>query len=181
MKLHLGCGKRFIPGFVHIDLAKFDHIDHQANIDDLSFIKNESVDLIYACQVLEYFDRDEMINVLDEWKRVLKKGATLRVSVPNFEIITDLYNKGLELDKFLGTLYGKWPISENKYVFHKTTFDFDSINKLFSNLEFTNVRHWDWRKTEHAHIDDYSQAYYPHMDKENGILFNLNVEADKKG
>ncbi|RPJ57790.1 MAG: methyltransferase, partial [Dehalococcoidia bacterium] len=26
---------------------------------------------------------------------------------------------------------------------------------------------------------DYSQAYIPHMDKENGILISLNVEATR--
>ena len=30
------------------------------------------------------------------------------------------------------------------------------------------------------YIDDYSQSYYPHMDKEDGKLMSLNVEAVKK-
>jgi len=29
-------------------------------------------------------------------------------------------------------------------------------------------------------LDDYSQAYVPHMDKENGILISLNVECHKQ-
>jgi hypothetical protein len=37
-----------------------------------------------------------------------------------------------------------------------------------------------WRETEHAHVDDFSQAYIPHMDKENGILISLNIECDKR-
>jgi len=46
---------------------------------------------------------------------------------------------------------------------------------------FNNVRRYDWRETDigHAGIDDYSQAYLPHMDKENGRLMALNVEVDK--
>jgi hypothetical protein len=44
---------------------------------------------------------------------------------------------------------------------------------------FVGVRRYDWRKTEHADIDDYSRAYYPHMDFDNGFLLSLNVEADK--
>jgi hypothetical protein len=42
-----------------------------------------------------------------------------------------------------------------------------------------NTRKYDWRKTEHAAIDDFSQCYYPHMDKENGRLMSLNVECEK--
>ena len=44
---------------------------------------------------------------------------------------------------------------------------------------FVNVRRYDWRQTIHKDYDDHSQAYYPHMDKENGLLMSLNVEADK--
>ena len=44
---------------------------------------------------------------------------------------------------------------------------------------FINVRHYDWRNTEHAAVDDYSHAYIPHMDKEHGIQISLNVECDK--
>ena len=41
------------------------------------------------------------------------------------------------------------------------------------------MKRYDLRDTEHADIDDCSQAYLPHMDKENGVLMSLNVEATK--
>ena len=44
---------------------------------------------------------------------------------------------------------------------------------------FKNVERYDWRETEHAEFDDHSQAYLPHMDKENGTLISLNVECTK--
>jgi hypothetical protein len=46
---------------------------------------------------------------------------------------------------------------------------------------FANVRRYDWRQTEIGRlgIDDYSQAYLPHMDKESGRLMMLNVEATR--
>ncbi len=44
---------------------------------------------------------------------------------------------------------------------------------------FREVRRWDWRETDHAHIDDYSQSHLPHMDKENGRLMSLNLEGVK--
>jgi hypothetical protein len=44
---------------------------------------------------------------------------------------------------------------------------------------FSEVRRWDWRNTEHSEVDDYSQAHLPHMDKENGRLMSLNLEAIK--
>ena len=45
---------------------------------------------------------------------------------------------------------------------------------------FKDVKLYDWKKTEHSNYDDHSQAYFPHMDKDNGLLVSLNVESQKK-
>ena len=62
---------------------------------------------------------------------------------------------------------------------HYNIFDFDSLREQLLKTEFKKVYQYDWRETEHANVDDFSQAYYPHMDKENGKLLSLNVEAVK--
>jgi predicted SAM-dependent methyltransferase len=179
MKLHLGCGKRYIPGFVHIDLADFDHIDFKSDVRKLSMIESKSVDLVYACQILEYFDRSEVKDVLNEWKRVLKVGGILRLSTPNFKVISTLYQAGFSLDYMLGTLYGKWGVDKEVTIYHRTTYDEPSLTKVLKEAGFGEVNLWDWRQTEHHHIDDFSQAYFPHMDKEKGMLWNLNLQAKK--
>ena len=53
------------------------------------------------------------------------------------------------------------------------------LTRLLQDAGFGAVRRWDWRATEHAGIDDHSQAYYPHMDKEGGLLVSLNLEAER--
>ena len=62
MKLHLGCGKRYLEGYIHVDIAEFEHIDYQLPIDDLSTFKDNTIEEIYASHVLEYFDRNDVIN-----------------------------------------------------------------------------------------------------------------------
>ena len=52
------------------------------------------------------------------------------------------------------------------------------MRQVLQKLGFKDVQHWDWRETEHAHIDDFSQAYFPHMEKERGMLF-INMQARK--
>ena len=76
-KLHLGCGKRFIPGFIHIDVIDYPHVDHVTSIDNLSIIDDNSIELIYNCHILEHFKRREINNVLKEWFRVLKPDGIL--------------------------------------------------------------------------------------------------------
>ena len=34
MKLHLGCGKRYIPGYVHVDAVDYPHVDQVSSIDN---------------------------------------------------------------------------------------------------------------------------------------------------
>jgi len=175
MKLHLGCGKRdFGEDWIHIDMADFPHIESK-DVTRLPYEDN-SCDLVYASHLLEYFDRIEVIEVLQEWKRVLKPSGVLRLAVPDFEKLCSLYTSGHGIERVLGPLYGKWGTPP---VYHKTTYDFSSLSNLLHSVGFQDVSRYDWRDTEHSHIDDHSQAYFPHMDKENGMLISLNVEAVK--
>lgn len=176
MKLHLGCGKRYIPNFIHIDAIDYPHVDHVATIDNLSFVGDNTVDLIYNCHVLEHFKRREVAKVLTEWKRVLKPGGILRISVPDFASLCAVYQRNGELEQVLGALFGR---QDYLYNIHYNVFDEVSLTKTLEEIGFINVRRYDWRDTEHAEIDDYSQAYIPHMDKENGMLISLNVECTK--
>ena len=123
------------------------------------------------------FDRDELPTVLAEWRRVLAPGGILRLSVPDFEVMSRLYRAGLKLEWFLGTLYGKIPDGKGGYVYHRTTFDELSLSDVLTTAGFVRPERWDWRETEHAEIDDFSQAYFPHMEKSRGIQFNLNMQA----
>jgi len=175
MKLHLGCGKRdFGSGWIHIDSEDFPHVDFN-DVMDIPF-KDGSCDVVYASHLLEYFDRDEAFTVLEEWKRVLKPGGILRLAVPDFTAICDLYRNGHNLDSFLGPLYGKMG---DPPIYHKTIYTFTSLSKLLTLVGFKDVVGYDWRETEHSEFDDHSQAYIPHMDKDNGTLISLNLEATK--
>jgi len=176
MKLHLGCGKRFIPGFVHIDAVDFPHVNHVSTIDNLIFIQDNSVSLIYNCHVLEHFKRHDVLRVLKEWFRVLKPGGTLRVSVPDFARLCEVYQQSKDLNQVVGALFGR---QDYLYNIHYNVFDYETLSDTLQEAGLVNVRRYNWRDTEHASIDDYSQAYIPHMDKENGTLISLNVECDK--
>jgi predicted SAM-dependent methyltransferase len=181
MKLHLGCDKRFIPGFVHIDLAEYPHIDHRHDIRTLPMIADGSAELIYVCHALEYFDRVEVLQVLREWHRVLQPGGVLRVAVPDFEALVQVYHQCGNLDMIIGPLFGRWPIpGSNLTIYHRTVYDFPALKRILEHVGFRDVSRYDWRLTIHKDYDDYSQAYIPHMDKEHGLLVSLNVESVKK-
>jgi predicted SAM-dependent methyltransferase len=181
LQLNLGCWKRYIPGFIHIDQADFPHIDYKTSIDKLYMFSDETVDLIYCSHALEYFDRQTAKTVLKEWYRVLKNNGILRLAVPDFEALIKVYEQYGDLSKILGPLFGRMEIltPEPKLIFHKTVYDFTSLKNLLESENFSEIKRYDWRNTIHKDYDDHSHAYIPHMDKENGLLISLNVEARK--
>ena len=178
VKINMGCGWRnFGKDWIHIDGGDYNHLDYY-DITKLNFEDN-CIDLIYASHVIEYFDRDEVIELLKEWKRVLVDKGTLRIAVPDFFQISKLYSdKKYPLDNFVGPLYGKMKMKE-QLIYHKTVYDFISLKRLLSDIEFKKIHQFDWRETEHSIYDDHSQAYLPHMDKDSGVLISLNVECIK--
>lgn len=179
IKINMCCGKRnFGQDWIHIDGADLPHIKYR-NITSLPQFLDNSVDLIYCSHGIAYFDRQEIIPILNEWKRVLKPGGILRLATPCFETMVGLYvNIDCSLEDIIGPLYGKMKMGEEA-IYHKTTYDYDSLESLLESLGFNGVIPYDWRKTEHAEFDDHSQAYLPKMDKENGTLISLNVECTK--
>ena len=178
MKLHLGCGQRHIPGFVHVDMQAAPHVDIVGPVERLP-IRDASASLIYASHVLEHFGRYACKAVLQEWFRVLAPGGTLRLSVPDFAACAAIYyESGLVdgLSGLVGLIVGG---QRDAYDFHKMVFDEPFLRRELESVGFTRVRRWDWRNTEHTTVDDYSQAYIPHLEKQNGRLMSLNLEADR--
>jgi hypothetical protein len=75
----------------------------------------------------------------------------------------------------MGLLYGGQDYDEN---YHYTAFDFNSLSNDLRTIGFNTVQVYNNENTDHSNIDDFSNAYLPHMDK-NGMLMSLNILAIK--
>src|SRR3989441_12587990 len=72
--------------------------------------KDESAELVYACHVLEYFDRLEVVDVLREWHRVLAHGGVVRLAVPDFAALAEVYRRGGDIFLPLLPLVRRLPV-----------------------------------------------------------------------
>ena len=178
MKLHLGCGPRYIPGFVHVDLLRAPHVDIVGPVEKLPLAEGE-VTLIYASHVLEHFGRREYQAVLAEWFRVLAPGGVLRLAVPDFAACAAIYYESGLIDGLSGLVGLIVGGQRDGNDYHKMVFDEAFLTRELLDTGFSTVRRWDWQTTEHAGVDDYSQAYIPHLQKQDGRLMSLNLEAVK--
>jgi predicted SAM-dependent methyltransferase len=176
MKYHLGCGNKHLPGFLNIDCVKTDAVDLIDDISKLTSLEPGTADLIYACHCLEHFSRHEIKDVLMTWFSKLRCGGRIRIAVPDFDAVVNYYGHNRNLEQVMGLVCGG---QRNEYDFHKVIFTFDFLQKVLNEVGFYNVKRYEWRTTEHSHIDDYSQCYLPHMQKDSGTLMSLNVEALK--
>ena len=176
-KLHLGCGKIILPGYINIDILDGPGVDVVGDLRDLPF-EDGSIDFIYSCAAIEHFGRREWKPLLAHWFAKLKPGATLRLSTADFAACCDRYRENGNVEELLGLIIGG---QKDDYDWHGMVFDFAHLKAGLEEVGFTNVERYDWRETDigQAGIDDYSQAYLPHMDKDNGRLMMLNVTAVK--
>lgn len=175
IKLHLGCGKISLPNYVNVDIQLTPATMVVADLRSLPWPDN-SVDMIYSCAAIEHFGRREWIPLLREWGRVLRPGGLLRLSTADFEAAVARYRIAGNLKELLGLLIGG---QKDDFDWHGMIFDFATLCAGLKDAGFVDVKRYDWRETELGKlgIDDYSQAYLPHMDKVNGQLMMLNVEA----
>ena len=64
LKLHLGCGTKHLKDYINIDIRYLPGVDEVNNIRFLRNYKENSVDEIYACHVLEHFGRKALMGLL---------------------------------------------------------------------------------------------------------------------
>ncbi len=183
VKLHLGCGSRYLEGFIHIDLAKYNHIDYVKPIYPLPFIKNETVDEIYCSHAFEYYDYQQAYKVLKEWKRCLVNTGVIRLSVPDFDQLLEVYKlNDKNIDSIIGPLFGRWEVADGQYIYHKTVYTREKIVNILIKLGFKSIRNWyplEYFGKGNECFDDYSKAYFPHLDFENGLPISINILAEK--
>ncbi len=175
IRLHLGCGQVHIPGYVNADIQFFRKNDLVCDAYKLPFADN-SLEVLYACALIEHLGRDEWMDALREWHRVLCPGGLVQISTADFQAVCDQYLETGSLDGLYGLVVGG---QRDAYDWHGMVFDFDTLRAGLEGAGFAEVHRYDWKDTIVGllGVDDFSQAYLPHMDKEGGRLMSLNVEA----
>jgi predicted SAM-dependent methyltransferase len=95
-RLHLGCGDRFHPAWINLDL----HPQHPSvRAHDVTAplpFADLSIDAVYHAHLLEHLPRADALPFLRECLRVLRPGGILRVVVPDLEQIARLYLDSLD-------------------------------------------------------------------------------------
>ena len=85
IRLNLGAGDCPLPLYQNLDIKS------GKDVQTLDYADN-SVDEVRASHLLEHFPHGQTVAIVQEWVRVLKPGGTIRISVPDFDKIQEVYN-----------------------------------------------------------------------------------------
>ncbi len=95
MKINLGAGPNWEHNGWHIldhKIQKNEKFKIKGNLNNIN-LKDKSCDLVFISHTLEHIPHIQIQNVLTEINRIMKKGATIRILVPNLESIARAYIK----------------------------------------------------------------------------------------
>jgi predicted SAM-dependent methyltransferase len=173
--LNLGCGHVTHPAFTNVDALAAWHIHNIRPVNDLRPFANDAVDLVYVSHCLEHFSHREVPAVIAEWRRVLKPGGVLRLGVPDFDALLDVYEtSGRNVESIQEYLLGGQDYPLN---FHHVAFTFDSLAAKLRAAGFREVRRWQRGADELTSLPDCTGATATIAGRT--IPISLNVEAVK--
>ena len=171
-KLHIG-GKIRSPDWELLNIEPDEYVDYVCDARDLSIFQNNTFTDIYASHILEHFEyiNDEIHHVLKEWYRVLTPSGKLYISVPDLDILAELFIRKNQL-----TIYERFNIIRmifgshaNQYEYHKTGLSQDILELYLTHAGYINLRRVD----QFGFFKDNSNFLFK------GKLISLNMIAEK--
>src|SRR3989338_10390538 len=152
--VHIGCGEVDDPRFINVDALALPHIHHVCNKLDLHQFSKNSIDLIYACHVLEHIPHRKLELVLRHWCEHLKDGGVLRISIPDFDRIIEIYqDQGKRIKSIQNPLMGGQEYETN---FHHVAINYEYLKDILLKNGFKSVGSWDPNTAKYHSFDDWA-------------------------
>ncbi len=172
MRLHIGGGMELEPteGWKVFDVQPGPAVDFVGDCADLGRFASDSVDEIYASHVLEHLGYlEELPRTLQEFHRVLRKGGTAKISVPDFEVLARIFLETSDVDERYHILRMIFGGQVDPFDYHYFGLTIDVLCQFLGNAGFTRVE----KVEEFGLFKDSSAIRYQ------GRLISLNVIAFK--
>jgi predicted SAM-dependent methyltransferase len=144
-RLNWGCGAHVAPGWINSDIKDEAGVDLVADIRQGLPLETGSVDYAVSIHALPEFAYPELVQVLEELRRVLRPGGTLRLGLPDLRRGIDAYLAGDE-DYFkvkpeeVSSLGGRFITQMLWYGYSRSLFTVDFTLELLGKAGFAEAR-----------------------------------------
>lgn len=172
-KLHIG-GKVKADGWEVLNAVPGPFVDHVCNANDLSRFSDGTFAEIYASHIVEHLDyKNELLDTLKEWNRILVPGGRIYISVPDLDVLAELIldKKSLDTrDRFfiMRMIFGG---HMDEYDYHLVGLNEEFLTIFLNDSGYVNIR----RVKEFGLFEDTSSMEIK------GTLISLNLIAEKPG
>ncbi len=145
MRINVGCGKKFEPEYINIDLYEDLIADKLMSVINLDFEDNICEE-VKAIQIIEHLTFFEAIYALNEFFRVLQPKGKLIIELPDLMKACQLYLISNDEQKkvILGWIYG----IPDKGLQHKFCFPAYLLTEILENTGFTNIKNQNFFNSE---------------------------------
>jgi len=173
LKVHLGSGPINIQGWINVDARSYEHVHVVSNGFELREFADEAISEIYLCHVLEHFSFVEVEALLKSLKVKLRKGGVIRISVPSFDKLIEIYKRcGSDITKVQFALMGG---QDYQYNFHKSLYNLKSLRQLLEDCGYSNVLEWETLVDFGVDLGDWSNGTF--ITKQGAMPVSLNLKG----
>jgi hypothetical protein len=143
IRLNVGAGDTVIPGFTAID-RKFGTEAFPLNYPD------NSVEEIRCVHMLEHLSFGDAMAAIEEWRRVLRPGGRLRISVPDVSKVASLVGTD---PRWAFYLMGGQTDADD---YHKSAYDDERLAAYMEKCGFRDIKPWTSENTDLASREEIS-------------------------
>lgn len=151
-RLNWGCGAHVAEGWINSDVKADTGVDLVADIREGLPLDTGSIDYAVSIHALPEFSYPELVPVLEELRRVLAPGGTLRLALPDLQRGIEAYLAG-DGDYFkvpadeVSSLGGRFIVQMLWYGYSRSLFSADFALELLEKAGFVDVRECKFRQT----------------------------------
>lgn len=160
LKIHVGCGKRILQGYVNVDIVPREGVDLIAPASRIH-LPDGSADEVLAVHLFEHIEPWEAPKALADWHRLLAHGGLLVLEMPDIvkcaQNLLKLIDRGdpkqLASLAFNG-IYGDASLKD-PWMLHRWGYTFKTLAPMLKEAGFTKIREapTQWHPIGKAHRD----------------------------
>lgn len=145
LKLHLGCGEKYLEGYVNIDYPDTEQRVIKTKADVFSDMRSLSypegtVDEIRSHHLFEHFSRAEALKLLVRWRSWLKPGGLLVIETPDFSASAALFLTTTSMRRRFQLARHIFGSEEAGWATHKDYWDGQKFSFVLKKFGFTDIK-----------------------------------------